>query len=206
MNVPPGHVGANRMAAQYIEAQDSAAAKMFLMGEIQKWAEVIREDLQEDKMAAVREVMEAMDRTIKEGNRENSCKKGCNFCCRINVDVMPEEAEVIAEYCRENDIPISKDYLKKQMKIRKEEIGFSSVAACVFLKDGECSIYPVRPLACRKYLVATPPEDCDIKFHGIKKVAVVCDISVEILDSAFMSASGGDKFIRLPKALLPYSK
>lgn len=206
MKIPPGHIGANKMAAQYIEAQTSVQSKMFLAGQIAQWAEVIKDDLAHDKLEAMREVMEVMDKAIKDSGRDHSCKKGCNFCCRMNVDILPEEAELIAVYCASNDIVISKEYLKKQMKVRKEMIAFSAVGVCVFLKDGLCSIYPVRPLACRKYLVASPAEDCDIKNYGYKKVAVVCDISVEVLDSAFTCASSGEAPIRLPKALLPYSK
>lgn len=31
---------------------------------------------------------------------------------------------------------------------------------CPFLADGECSIYPVRPLTCAKHVVASPPAWC----------------------------------------------
>ena len=31
---------------------------------------------------------------------------------------------------------------------------------CPFLEDESCSIHPIRPLACREYLVTSPPEHC----------------------------------------------
>lgn len=125
----------------------------------------------------------------------------------MNVDVMIEEAEYIGKYCQSKNIPIDRRYLEEQLKVSREEIGFHpAIAACVFLKNGECSIYAARPLNCRKYLAASPAEDCDVQYAGIRKIVVVCNIEVEILDSAFMSASSGDTFLRLPEAMLPYSK
>jgi hypothetical protein len=32
--------------------------------------------------------------------------------------------------------------------------------ACPFLEDESCSIHPDRPMACREYLVSSPPENC----------------------------------------------
>jgi Fe-S-cluster containining protein len=31
---------------------------------------------------------------------------------------------------------------------------------CPFLEEESCSIYPDRPIACREYLVTSPPEHC----------------------------------------------
>ncbi len=46
---------------------------------------------------------------------------------------------------------------------RRREIGlayFRQGIPCPFLEDESCSIHPERPLACREYLVTSPPEHC----------------------------------------------
>jgi hypothetical protein len=37
---------------------------------------------------------------------------------------------------------------------------FHAGVACPFLEDENCSIHPIRPLACREYLVTSPPALC----------------------------------------------
>lgn len=37
---------------------------------------------------------------------------------------------------------------------------FDANVACPLLESSRCSIYPVRPLACRMYLVVSPPAKC----------------------------------------------
>ena len=37
---------------------------------------------------------------------------------------------------------------------------FNESVSCPFLDEGSCSIHPVRPIACREYLVTSPAENC----------------------------------------------
>jgi len=37
---------------------------------------------------------------------------------------------------------------------------FNENISCPFLEEGSCSIHPVRPVACREYLVPSPAENC----------------------------------------------
>jgi len=158
---------------------------------------------------------ESLDDTIAQSIARDkgtaiSCKKGCHFCCRQSVVISAGEAELIAEYCKERGINIPKDYLEEQLKYDWKEIAVKDVGWCVFLKGGECSIYPVRPLACRKYFVASPPEQCDtVKFPSSKghRVAVAVYTWPEIEASAFaalMSERGKSR--RLPEMLMKYAK
>ena len=63
------------------------------------------------------------------------CAKGCCGCC-MNLSVWPVEFYSIVEEmkCFEWDKP-----------------QFNEVAACGYLKDGLCSIYPFRPIICRTH-------------------------------------------------------
>ncbi len=135
-----------------------------------------------------------------------SCKKGCHLCCRQNVEISEAEAAAIVEYCREQDIAIPKDRLKEQLKYGRKEVARTDVGWCIFLV---CGIYPVRPLACRKHYVASPPEQCDtVNFqYPNNKVAMAVFGVPELEVSAFygvMKEKG--KSGRLPEMLLPYSK
>ncbi len=54
------------------------------------------------------------------------------------------------------DRPLNhEDQIGLQMKVFQER------KACPFLIDGECSIYPVRPLMCRTHQVDQAPELCE---------------------------------------------
>jgi Fe-S-cluster containining protein len=112
-----------------------------------------------------------------------SCKKGCAFCCNLKVDSTITEAEVIVDYCKENNIPLNKSYLEKQAKHTDQvEYMLSADSRCSFLQhDNTCAIYKVRPLACRKYYVSTPAERCNGKVYTNIQLAAHFDIDVEIM-------------------------
>jgi Fe-S-cluster containining protein len=75
------------------------------------------------------------------------CRPGCNFCCHQPVSVTEYEAELIGNAIGE-----------KPQRFKKNQIGKHRSAAfktpCHFLKDGACSIYAVRPMACRTHFSA----------------------------------------------------
>lgn len=158
----------------------------------------------------VKAFYEVFDETLADQKTLTSCRKGCFFCCRQNVAIYKAEASLIAEYCQEHDISIPRDYLLQQLKHGWKEIAKAEVGWCVFLKEGECSIYPVRPLSCRKYHVVSPPALCDtVKYPADQGnvVSVPVFTMPEIEASAFCAAMAEKgKSGRLPEMLLPYSK
>lgn len=114
-----------------------------------------------------------------------SCKAGCGACCRqavplaeietyalaAIVDEMPEprRSEVREKFDRAAAHFSSIGWLQKlQSCVGKpiQEINdvvmeyFREGIECPFLEEGSCSIHPVRPLACREYLVTSPSENC----------------------------------------------
>jgi len=119
-------------------------------------------------------------------NKKNiQCKTGCTACCFIEIDVSGDEAAVIIDYCRENSVEIDRDYLTKQAAAGRKS--YSELSRCVFLKDNLCSIYPVRPVACRKHWVNTDPALCDFSKNIINRVGGYFDINTEILASAMLN-------------------
>lgn len=91
--------------------------------------------------------------------RVAACRKGCSHCCTIPVTISRTEAERIATVSgralaadvssvRPGDLDTAKALREAQERLRE---GWTGVA-CPFLRDGACSIYDVRPFACRTLL------------------------------------------------------
>lgn len=68
------------------------------------------------------------------------CQSGCAYCCKIPVDVSQVEAELISKHVKKSNNSFS--------NLRKVHNKYSY---CPFLdqENAICSIYTVRPLACR---------------------------------------------------------
>ena len=117
--------------------------------------------------------------------RPVSCAKGCGACCRQLVPVAHAEARRLAALIDELPEPrrsrvkerfaeaarrVAEGGLLEALEGRGEwgrgdaaGIGlqyFRLGVACPFLEDEACSIYEERPIACREYLVTSPPERC----------------------------------------------
>jgi Fe-S-cluster containining protein len=114
-----------------------------------------------------------------------SCAKGCGACCRQLVPVAQSEARRIATLIEELPEPrrsvvkerfaealrrVETAGLLPSLEGRTGRLAGGSVSlgldyfrlgiACPFLEDESCSIYHERPIACREYLVTSPPSCC----------------------------------------------
>jgi Fe-S-cluster containining protein len=114
-----------------------------------------------------------------------SCRKGCGACCRQIVPISDVEAESIHRLVAALPEPRRKAVVERFAQARQklaegglldtlrashrvpageaEALGLAYFALgipCPFLEDEACSIHAERPLACREYLVTTPPEHC----------------------------------------------
>lgn len=131
-----------------------------------------------------------------------SCKKGCGACCNMSVSVNLIEAELLVKYAKEHNIPIDEAYLKRQLEVMPEALPFhSAVSSCIFLtKDKTCGIYDARPFACRKYLVVTPAEKCNIPKYPNFQVRDIIFPRVEEVVSAVDTAA--ERIGSMPEMLL----
>jgi Fe-S-cluster containining protein len=82
-----------------------------------------------------------------------ACHKGCYNCC-INQTVPITQIELmgISWYVSEG---ISDLNVKE--KLRRQILQYEHNQSCPFLLDGECAIYPLRPIACREFHVLRNP-------------------------------------------------
>ena len=148
-----------------------------------------------DKEQQVMILSKLFDKALKldrKHYKKASCKRGCNQCCHMKTDAMPQEAEVALNWALENNVEIDTEALKEQVKFKEgtdEREWFKMKhKKCVFLKKGECSVYPVRPMSCRRYHVTTPASLCDTTKSN--KVASIVSINTELAYSVAMTYYG----------------
>jgi len=115
-----------------------------------------------------------------------ACKRGCNNCCEEPIMIFrpevarvarwldrPENAEVRAAFRaaypawrdRQGDTParLSATFVNRPDRYVEAHIqAWSKRILCAFNVDGECSIYPVRPIVCRVGHALDTSEHC----HG----------------------------------------
>jgi len=153
----------------------------------------------QNRIETTKEVYRAIDgffaKAPEENKKEIQCKTGCTACCFIDVDVSGDEAAVIINYCKENGIEIDKEYLTEQAAAGRKT--YSNLSRCVFLKDNLCSIYPVRPIACRKHWVKTDPALCDFSKNIINEIGGYFDVNTEILASAVLNVDETGPFEKM---------
>jgi Fe-S-cluster containining protein len=119
-----------------------------------------------------------------------SCRQGCAACCRQMVPLSVFEAESLAQAIRALP-PHEQEALGRRFHaallalhdagiLTRMDLGQWGEAnpldgqhsdmnmdylalkiPCPFLVDESCSIHPIRPFACREYLVTSPPAFCE---------------------------------------------
>jgi len=122
---------------------------------------------------------------VEEEGRKISCRAGCGACCRQLVPIAEAEArgirDLVASLPEPRQSQVKARFAEALLRLdaagllaplraradwdnaRRREIGlayFRQGVPCPFLEDESCSIHPERPLACREYLVTSPPEHC----------------------------------------------
>ncbi len=143
----------------------------------------------QNRIETTKELFKAIDgfleKAPEESKKDIQCKAGCTACCYIDADISGDEATVIINYCKENELEIDQGYLTRQAAVGRKS--YSEFSRCVFLKDNHCSIYPVRPITCRKHWVKTDPALCDFSKNIVHQVGGYFDLNTEILASAFLN-------------------
>lgn len=93
-----------------------------------------------------------------------ACREGCSSCCYINVSVSESEARVISKETGipmasppDNQVIVIGDLTTPQGIQRWEAEKEAHMESrfgqpCTLLKDGRCSIYEHRPMACRQQI------------------------------------------------------
>ena len=110
---------------------------------------------------------------------KHCCQPGCNACCVHPIEVYKIEVLIIIDYLKKNKLEYLLDNVNSIVEeiisklpnspldtnnkenIRKYKMDYIHLSIpCVFLKDGKCAIYPVRPINCAIYYSYGSPEKC----------------------------------------------
>jgi uncharacterized protein len=73
-----------------------------------------------------------------------ACGKGCSACCRMNVTISSMEAERLAQFSKKRLTRLDRHF-------KHDPTQFAGVA-CPFLVESACSVYEIRPYACRAHV------------------------------------------------------
>jgi Fe-S-cluster containining protein len=138
-----------------------------------------------------------------------SCKKGCDACCRQMVPISPAEAFALAALLdamppgraartlERFDVAVEtlaargllhrlerRHELTSQESAQLDRDYFAANVGCPFLENRACSIHQHRPLACREFLVTSPPRECrDPGAGGMRPVPMPAKVSVALAAS-----------------------
>lgn len=101
-----------------------------------------------------------------------ACLCGCNYCCNLKVKARAYELFLIAQYIidkfavgkREQTITKLNEHKTHLSQITSND-HISTNVPCPLLFDGVCSVYPVRPFACRAYY-ALDVSSCRYSFEN----------------------------------------
>lgn len=94
----------------------------------------------------------ATDPKGQQTNESLACRRGCSFCCHVNVQVTVLEAVAIAEHLQD-----AADLKRSLLTAAPVTAGLRPAQRldrripCPLLRDGACSIYAQRPRACRAH-------------------------------------------------------
>ena len=121
---------------------------------------------------AVRRVVAVQDRTNANASFRNevACRKGCALCCSLYVSATAPQVFAIADHIRRTAPDLAADVARiEAADLRTRGLDgrgrLINKAFCAFLVDNACSIYPVRPSACRG-LLSRSVESCERAYRG----------------------------------------
>jgi len=89
------------------------------------------------------------------------CHAGCTACCESNVPMRPIEVMGIAWYAATR---LDEDTWRRlEARLTGPDDG-----KCSFLLDGQCSVRPLRPIACRTFFVFGEPCQVGERLYAIR--------------------------------------
>ena len=154
-----------------------------------------------------------------------SCQKGCGACCRQPVPLAEIEVYHIAALVENLSEPRRTEVRSRfaagvahfqamgwfeRLAACTDEVAlkeavrayFFEGVACPFLEDESCSIHPDRPVACREFLVTSPPENCsDPDESTVRQVPLPINASDGVRNVGRSQNLGKHNFVPFIRAL-----
>jgi Fe-S-cluster containining protein len=165
--------------------------------------------------AALHHIEASVDGIRKSSGAQTVCAAGCSYCCWLNIDALAHEVILIAAYVRSHWTPWEVDDLRAAAEARRAHRLQQNHAQrqidrqpCLLLKDAICSVYPVRPAACRRYfsrdleacesLWKDPGAEAEVEFPDVHETGRAAAAAVH---HAFLKAGLDGAYYDLPSAL-----
>ena len=110
--------------------------------------------------------------------RDLACGPGCAFCCHNQVRATLPEIITIVTFIKATRPEFDQQLLARDIERHAQRIrglapqDIPRDLPCIFLKDARCSVYQVRPFACRAWHAVTR-EDCRRAFEEKNPLAPV---------------------------------
>lgn len=87
-----------------------------------------------------------------------SCKKKCAHCCKLyKIKCLSNELDIIWDRVKES-FKSTHDLKRLQEQTTNWD---KADKTCIFLKDGECSIHDIKPIACLNHNALSDPANCE---------------------------------------------
>ncbi|HTQ10030.1 MAG TPA: YkgJ family cysteine cluster protein [Fimbriimonadaceae bacterium] len=121
-----------------------------------------------------------------------ACRSGCAACCYVRVSVLPPEALNIARHVKEKFAPDEQTALLARIHAYVESIAalpvegrMRHVLACPFLSPQQsCTIYEVRPLACRMHH-SLSREACEDRDSPVPVIEDFVEATVPVMEGIY---------------------
>lgn len=126
---------------------------------IQELAEAIARSISPDEFdQAAHSALGHFDRITGEAAVTVACREGCSLCCWLRVDVFAHEVFLVARHIRSHFAEGRISSLLVRLAEHSSKVGAmtpfehaTTNVPCPLLRDGRCSVYPVRPHSCRRH-------------------------------------------------------
>jgi Fe-S-cluster containining protein len=113
--------------------------------------------------AAQAQLDEALNGTLRLLNAGLACGAGCSFCCWLRIDVRAHEVFLLVRELRRSRTEPELADLRLAAAARRQ--GGNTTGSCPLLVQGRCSVYTVRPAACRRHHSRSVAA-CETLYHG----------------------------------------
>lgn len=119
---------------------------------------------------AVIKLYATLDKAIADSPVTTACKPGCDYCCHYRVRATAPEVLLIAQHIQTWPEAKRTALLSRLEKHYSTVIGlsveqhFSTNIPCPLLENHQCSVYALRPVACRGHHELTSVQSCKATF------------------------------------------
>lgn len=109
--------------------------------------------------AAIDELIRSLTNLAHQQGQSIECKKGCAYCCHQPVFALDYEIQFLNTFIKKNFNEKEQIKIQTQANLNRQKLSglqdseiLNSKLPCPLLKNGVCSVYVSRPIACRIYL------------------------------------------------------